>query len=55
MAEIKCPVCAGPLVPLRSQFVRICNDCKAEFAWNLDPGQQPLLGSSRAGRKRPDE
>jgi len=47
----RCTLCSGPLVSLRGQGARICNDCKTEFEWLLDDGQRPLLGSNRGDRK----
>lgn len=46
-----CPKCSGPLVQLRSLNLRICNDCKAEYEWNLKPGQPPLITNNRADRR----
>ena len=47
----ECPKCAGPLVDLRSQNLRICSDCKAEYEWSLKPGQPPLITNNRADRR----
>lgn len=46
-----CPACTGPLVPLRSLSVRICNDCKTEYRWTLEDGQKPLIANNRHDRK----
>lgn len=46
-----CPKCGGPLVPLRSLLLKLCNDCKHEVAWPLEPGQPPLITTNRDKRK----
>lgn len=43
MKKCKCEV----LVPLRSINKKMCPDCKAKYEWNLDPGQRPLITSSK--------
>ena len=47
-----CPVCGGPMVPLRSQNSKICNDCKLETPWTLAPNQKSLLGNNRQDRTK---
>lgn len=42
------------LIKLESQNLKHCNDCQASIAWPLEEGQEPLNGSSRAGRKGRD-
>ncbi len=38
-----CPHCwSDSVVGLRSTHEKICNNCKREFPWPLDPGQKPL-------------
>lgn len=50
-----CPHCGHDVVvPLRSLNSKICNGCKKEFPWSLDPGQKPLLAPSRADRRPPE-
>lgn len=50
-----CPYCEHDVVvPLRSLNSKICNGCKQEFPWTLDPGQKPLLAPSRADRRAPE-
>ena len=40
--KVICEKCGGPLILLRSQCLKVCSDCKAEYHWPLDPGQKPL-------------
>lgn len=48
-----CPQCGSDaVVALRSMDKKLCSDCKAEWPWKLDPGQKPLVASSRADRKQ---
>lgn len=49
-----CPKCGSDaVVPLRSINMKICSDCKSEFAWTLDAGQKALMAPSRADRRPP--
>lgn len=43
----KCPKCNGPLILLRSQNRKRCNDCGERYDWFLKPGQQPLIKYQR--------
>lgn len=52
----RCPKCRSDvLVLFTSTNLKICNNCKHEFAWHLDPGQTALHAPSRADRKQPKE
>lgn len=43
-----CAQCASTvLCLLASLHVKICMDCKFENPWEIEPGQRPLMGSSR--------
>lgn len=47
-----CPDCGSPMTDLRSLNARQCaTGCKETFAWNLAPGQLPLIANNRATRK----
>lgn len=47
-----CQLCGGDcMIPLRSLNLKICNDCKKETPWDLEPGQKSLVAPSRADRK----
>lgn len=47
-----CPDCGEPMADLRSLNARQCaTGCKETFAWNLAPGQLPLIANNRATRK----
>ena len=47
-----CPDCGEPMADLRSLNARQCaTGCKETFAWNLAPGQKPLIANNRATRK----
>lgn len=51
-----CPTCRAELVALRSINAKMCSGpCKELFAWNLKPGQKPLVGSNRQDRKTTGE
>lgn len=40
----QCPRCGNAHLGLiRTQFLKFCPDCDLWMAWNLDPGQKPLL------------
>ncbi|BCP56225.1 hypothetical protein K32_48420 [Kaistia sp. 32K] len=46
-----CPQCSSDaVVLLRSMNLKLCSDCKHEWAWHLDAGQKPLVASNRADR-----
>lgn len=47
----RCPDCAGPLISYSSLRYRECADCREKFAWELKPGQKPLIANNRQDRK----
>ena len=47
IAKDTCPECNAPLVSFMSMFKKVCPDCKAEYEWPLDKGQQPLIKAQR--------
>lgn len=48
-----CPSCGEPMTDLRSQQVRQCTNgkCGKAWAWELKPGQKPLITTNRDTRK----
>ncbi len=47
-----CPDCGEPMSNMPSLNARQCaTGCKETFAWNLAPGQIPLIANNRATRK----
>lgn len=47
-----CPDCGEPMSNMPSLNARQCaTGCKEKFAWNLAPGQLPLIANNRATRK----
>lgn len=42
-----CPDCRGPLISYSSLRYRECADCREKFAWELKPGQPPLVSNNR--------
>lgn len=47
-----CPDCGEPMTNLPSHNARQCaTGCKETFAWNLAPGQLPLIANNRQDRK----
>lgn len=47
----RCPICRGPLISYSSMSLRECADCREKFAWELKPGQKPLIANNRQDRK----
>ena len=46
--EPLCPACGDTvLVPLRILSVKICPTCSHEVAWDLEPGQKPVIEGGR--------
>lgn len=53
MAFATCPKCGSKRVTLlSSQRTRYCHDGCGKQPWDLDPGQQPLIGSNRTIAKK---
>ena len=43
-----CQQCGSTvMIPLRSQNLKICNNCKTTVKWELDADQAPVMTSSR--------
>jgi hypothetical protein len=45
-----CPQCDGVLHAIRSQNKKMCGSCEYEEAWDLKPGQKPLITNNRDTR-----
>ncbi len=43
----KCPLCGKGMLLFFSLRRKACVDCRKEFPWELDKGQQPLIKHQR--------
>ncbi len=47
-----CPECGSSHIALFSSFhKRLCTECYTWLTWELEPGQEPLIGPARRVRK----